>query len=355
MVFHPTWSKWRCVQITVSTSSRAKPASARSDRNGVCRLSASMPGMCRSLPLHVSTMMRRSRAAMANAWIDSTSLPSSSTKCGRSHDACDSITSSDALGSSPAAGMLATLSTTRVMVTSPIVQCRLSATRTPRVTLVCRPSVEGAALREHGDELLDATGPRLRTLRVVDAEQDRVAVRAVKPFERPPRLGVPSQRLRQVVRHLDGARPRVRGGPATVGPRCVDLRLPGRSHPTCCDQRLGTVAVDLRPLAARLPGCEPLAEVDVVVLVAQPVDPAVAERDLDGIDEVDGGHARVLLGELEPEPGRRCVVARQPALPRLRRRELLHREIRHLFGHGEDATRVGSRRCRIEEVSDRGS
>ena len=29
----------------------------------------------------------------------------------------------------------------------------------------------------------------------------------------------------------------------------------------------------------------------------------------------------------------------QPRLPRLRRRELLDREIRHLFGHGEDATR----------------
>ena len=90
-----------------------------------------MPGMCRSLPMHVSTMMRRSPTAMPNAWIDSTRLPSSSTKCGRSHDACDAITSSDALGMSPVAGMLATLSTTRVMVTSPIVQCRLSATRPP--------------------------------------------------------------------------------------------------------------------------------------------------------------------------------------------------------------------------------
>ena len=58
------------------------PAAARSSRNGVCRLSASMPGMRRSFPMQVSTMMRRSPAVTPKAWIDSTRLPSSSTKCG---------------------------------------------------------------------------------------------------------------------------------------------------------------------------------------------------------------------------------------------------------------------------------
>ena len=59
---------------------------------------------CRSLPMHVSTMILRSPAVMPNAWIDSTSLPSSSTKCGRSHDACDAITSSRRARQQPAGG-----------------------------------------------------------------------------------------------------------------------------------------------------------------------------------------------------------------------------------------------------------
>ncbi len=99
-----------------------------------------MPGIVRSLPMQVSTMILRSPAVIPNAWIDSTRLPSSSTKCGRSHDACDAITSFDELGNNPVAGMLATLSTTRVMVTSPICHCRFSVTKVPPAQWMVRPS-----------------------------------------------------------------------------------------------------------------------------------------------------------------------------------------------------------------------
>src|SRR4051794_20877559 len=134
--------------------------------------------------MHVSTMILRSPAVMANAWIDSTRLPSSSTKCGRSHDECDAITSSVALGRSPLAGIGVMLSCTRVMVTSPICHCRFS------VNCASPGSVDGAAFFEHGHELRDATRSRLRALRVVDAPEDRVAVGAVKRVEGAARPGV---------------------------------------------------------------------------------------------------------------------------------------------------------------------
>ena len=90
-----------------------------------------MPGMRRSFPMQVSMMMRRSPTVTPKAWIDSTRSPSSSTKWGRSHDECDATTSGVASGSSPAGGMCATLSTTRVTVRSPTFHCRLSLTLVP--------------------------------------------------------------------------------------------------------------------------------------------------------------------------------------------------------------------------------
>src|SRR5215203_2585401 len=125
--------------------------------------------------------------------------------------------------------------------------------------------MDGPALFEHRHELLDAAGSRLRTLGVVDAEQDRVAVGAVKRLERAAGPGVAAQRAGEVVGDLDRAGAGVGRVPPPVGLRRIDLRLPGWSHPTCRDQRLGAVAVDLRPLAARLPRREALPEVRLVV------------------------------------------------------------------------------------------
>ena len=178
--------------------------------------------------------------------------------------------------------MLATLSTTRVMVTSPIFHCRLSATD----SRVSPRSVDGATLREHGDELLDAASPRLRTLGVVDAEQDRVAVARCQALRT--RAGP----WRCVAAPGSGRRgPRWCGCPRTPRP---SARRPSPRRPRACPagrMRPAAISASARSrlicdhLLRGCAGVKRWRKYDVVVLVAQAVDPAVAERDLDGVGD----------------------------------------------------------------------
>ena len=185
------------------------------------------------------------------------------------------------------------------------------------------------------DELLDATRPRLGTLGVVDPEEDRVAVRAVKLLERAAGLGVPAQRTREVVGDLDGRGSRRRRRPTDRRPW---PRRP-RASPAGCMRPAAMSASTLSRLICDhllrgLPRRHALPEVHVVVLVAQAVDPALAQRDVDHLGHGDGDDAGALLRDLQPHAIRRVVVLAQPRLPRLRRRELLHREIGDLVPSG---------------------
>ena len=263
-----------------------------------------MPGICRSLPMHVSTMIFRSPAVIAErvdrqhevaVVVDEVRAQPRRVRrdhlVGRARQQPGGRDVGDALDH-PRDGDVADLSTAG----------SARPLRLPR-------SVDGAALLEHGDELLDAAGPRLRTLGVVDAEQDRVAVRAVKLLERagaPWRCGAAHASGRRAPRWCAiPRRPRPTARRPCAASTCA---CPAGSHPARRDQRLDLVAVDLRPLAARLPRGEALPEVHVVVPVAQAVDPAPAERGLDHVGHVDGGDAGALLGDLQPDAGRRVVV-----------------------------------------------
>ena len=311
IVFHPTWSKCRCVQITVSTSSRGKPASARSVRNGVCRLSASMPGIWRSLPMQVSTMILRSPTVIPNAWIDSTRLPSSSTKCGRSHDACDAITSSDRARQQPTGGDVgdALHDAGDGDVADLPLQVRRPSSVPPGQWMV-RPSVE----HRRRTARCDAPGSRDAWRRGCGTRsRSGCALSSASNARRALALRR-NARVRSSGTSMVAAA-RVRGVPPPVGLRRVDLRLPGRAHPARGDQGLDPVAVDLRPLARGLRGVNRCRKYDVVVPVAQAVDPAVAERDLDGVGDVDGDDARALLGDLQPEAGRGRVVLAPASAP----------------------------------------
>ena len=165
--------------------SRCRPPRAGSrrrrgrTRNGVCRLSASMPG---SLPV----------VADAGVDDDPAVADGDAERVDRQHEVAVVVDEVRAqprrvrrddlvgrAGQEPAGRDVGRRSPRRaVMVTSPIVQCRLSAIRSPVADgqMELRPSasmVTNCSMRR---------AARLGTLGVVDPEQDRVAVRAVKPL-----------------------------------------------------------------------------------------------------------------------------------------------------------------------------
>src|SRR5258705_4484759 len=99
--------------------------------------------------------------------------------------------------------------------------------------------------RAHGDESLDALGPRLRLLRGLDAIEDRVAIRSVEGVEE--RLGARAliEGFGEVVRHGRRLRAVVGALPASITFGTLDLGEPRRFHMSACDESLGLRAVDL--------------------------------------------------------------------------------------------------------------
>src|SRR4029453_16450445 len=73
--------------------------------------------------------------------------------------------------------------------------------------------------------------------------------------------------------------------------------------------------VDLRPGAARTTGAVALQEGHVVEPLAWAVDPAEAERAVEGVGDRDGRQPRVPLGDPQPDLGCGLVVLLEPRLP----------------------------------------
>src|SRR5712692_801037 len=131
-VFQPTWSMWRCVQITRSTRSGVTPAAARSSSHAPCRwCQAATSSRGLSLPTHVSMRTRCSGVRTTNVWMREPMSPvRSSKKCGLSHDRCRATPSAVESGSIDGVGNdERSISTTELIVTSPSV---IAVTRPPR-------------------------------------------------------------------------------------------------------------------------------------------------------------------------------------------------------------------------------
>src|SRR5205085_10510156 len=92
-------------------------------------------------------------------------------------------------------------------------------------------------------------------------------------------------------------------------------------HPARGYQRLDLLAVDLRPRALRAPRREALQEPVVVDALRAPVDPAEAQRHLDGAGPVERRDAGVLLGHPDEHLVGAGAVGLQPGLERLGGRE----------------------------------
>src|ERR1700722_4186364 len=125
MVFQPTWSACRWVQITASTLSRLQPASARCCKNGVA--SGFPPVKLRglSLPMQVSTTSLSPGASTSSAWTDAMSVPSSLAKCGKSQGLVFSASAVASRKRLPS-GKGITISSTQVIFTAPICQLNMA-------------------------------------------------------------------------------------------------------------------------------------------------------------------------------------------------------------------------------------
>ena len=87
-------------------------------------------------------------------------------------------------------------------------------------------------------------------------------------------------------------------------------------HPAFAEQPLDVVDVALRPLAARAPGGEALAEGELVAAAHLAVDPPVAERLVERLLVGERGRlGRALLGEHELDPNPVAVVLTEPSSP----------------------------------------
>src|SRR6185369_16709909 len=116
-----------------------------------------------------------------------------------------------------------------------------------------------------------------------------------------------------------------------LGP--IDLGQAGRPHPARGDQRLDLLAVDLRPHALRASRREALHEPVVVDALRAPVDPAEAQRHVDGAGPVERRDASVLLGHPDEHLVGVGAVGLQPGLELAGGREELH-------VHGGESTRT---------------
>ncbi len=174
--------------------------------------------------------------------------------------------------------------------------------------------VELLAAREHGDVLLDPHAPGIGLDRGVHAEAEGVSVGPVERVEERGRLAVLRQRGGEFGGDLHARGAVVRGLPAAVGHGRLDLAQARRTHAPGVDQALDPGDVGLRPQAARLARGEALQEERLVQAAAQAVDPAVAERDLDGLLVAHRDHPAALLADLQPRAAF-ALMPGQPAIP----------------------------------------
>src|ERR1700730_18656579 len=109
--------------------------------------------------------------------------------------------------------------------------------------------IDRFALDQHRDIFSDPGGAGLRLFGVVDPVQDRVAVGAIKRFEKALRLLASCQRRAEILRHYSRALWRVSRVPAPVLFGAFNLAQTRRTHAVPIDQLQGPGAILLGPLA----------------------------------------------------------------------------------------------------------
>src|SRR5215212_8212466 len=185
---------------------------------------------------------------------------------------------------------------------------------------------------QHRHVLLDASCPRLWLFGVLDPVQDRIPVPAVEGIEELPRYLVLLEFSPQIVGHSRPALRFIGRLPPTVRSSPLDLPQAGGLHPARLDQLLDLLAVDPRPLAPGPARGEPLQPVLSVEGLRLAVNPAVAQRNLQGLRLGDSLDAGALLGDLEPQPLRVRMVLVEPRFPTVAGGERDDRQAR-LGGH----------------------
>jgi len=172
-------------------------------------------------------------------------------------------------------------------------------------------------LLQHFQKLSHPPFPRLGLLGGLEAPQDGVAVGAVQGGEKGFRLGVAVQLRLEVARHRRTLLPVVRRLPPAVALGLLDLLPPGRLHPAALDERLDSLPVDLRPDAPRPTRRELLQPGRGVPALLLPVDPPIAEGDLECLVVGRRLPLGVLLRQPQPDAGGGGVVLVQPGGPDL--------------------------------------
>ena len=148
--------------------------------------------------------------------------------------------------------------------------------------------MDGFAARQHPDKFFDLGGARFRLIGVVNAVENCVAVGAGERGEESGGWRVFVESDLKIVRDRGLALGRVGGLPSAIGFGALYFSMSGGMHAALGDQLLGLGPVDFRPFAAgRARGKSNQPELAVVGLKLT-VDPAVAER---GVDGFRFGHA----------------------------------------------------------------
>src|SRR6185295_8268840 len=134
--------------------------------------------------------------------------------------------------------------------------------------------MQSFARLEHTNELLQSPLARLRSLRVLQSVENRIAVLAVERLKELLGTGPGNQGRLQVLG--DGDRPLgcVRSLPAAVALCGIHLRHTRRRESPLGQQTLDRRTVDLGPLAARGSGCEALAPPSIFAGRRLPIDPS---------------------------------------------------------------------------------
>src|SRR5262249_38382756 len=178
---------------------------------------------------------------------------------------------------------------------------------------------------------------RFRSFRRRKSVEDRVAVLAGQKRERRPRPRLGGESCGEIVRYLDRRRTGIGGSPASVRTRLLDPGLPRWLHSPPRDEPRGTVNVPLRPGARRPPGREALPVAPRFAATQLTVDPAVAERLLQGLlVRQSSQRTSASLRQHQPHPCRRRMVTSEPGRPR---RSIPHDQLGQIATHSATQTK----------------
>lgn len=200
--------------------------------------------------------------------------------------------------------------------------------------------------RQHRDKLLDAAEAGLGALGLVDAEEDGVAVDAFEAVEEQLGDRVLREGGGKILGHFDIGLRGVGIGPLAVGLGVGDDLEALGLHAACGAEGLDFGDIDLGPDAARAARDEALHKGLGVPGPFLPVDPAVAERCVEGFLVGDRGDVAAFFGDLEPDARRAEVLLMQEGLPCQGVGEAHHGELVFGVKHGVEREKV----CKNENL-----